>query len=137
VIVAFGPPVSPPITAFSVRQAVLESDVKAFEQRKRPSPPLETIDPNLPHLEHPLLGPLCASTADFDRDGVRQAGQKPGTVGHSLPGVALKVVDDSGAALPPDTPGRLLASVAGKGGWADTGWVGSIDRDGFVGLVNS
>jgi 1-acyl-sn-glycerol-3-phosphate acyltransferase len=135
VIVSFGPPVEPPITAFSVRQAVLEAGVRAFEQRKRQSPPLETIDPSLPHMVHPLLGPLTASTADFDRDGVRQAGHKPGTVGHSLPGVALKVLDDSGAPLPPDTPGRLLALVAGKGGWADTGWMGSIDREGFVRIV--
>jgi acyl-[acyl-carrier-protein]-phospholipid O-acyltransferase/long-chain-fatty-acid--[acyl-carrier-protein] ligase len=137
VIVAFGPPVSPPITAFSVRQAVLESGVKAFEQRKRPSPPLETIDPDLPHLDHSLLGPLCASTADFDRDGVRQAGQKPGTVGHPLPGVALRVVDGSGEILPPDAPGRLFTLVAGHDGWTDAGWIASIDRDGFVRIVDS
>jgi acyl-[acyl-carrier-protein]-phospholipid O-acyltransferase/long-chain-fatty-acid--[acyl-carrier-protein] ligase len=137
VIVAFGPPVPRPITAFSVRQAVLETGVKAFEKRRRPLPPLETIDPSLPHMDHPVLGPLTGSTADFDRDGVRQTGHKSGSVGRSLPGVALKVVDDAGVALPPDAPGRLLALVAGKSGWADTGCVGSIDRDGFVRIVNS
>ena len=136
-IVAFGPPVPPPITAFSVRQAVLETGVKAFEKRRRPLPPLETIDPSLPHMDHPVLGPLTGSTADFDRDGVRHTGHKPGSVGHSLPGVALRVVDGSGEILPPDAPGRLLALVAGKGDWTDTGFVGSSDRDGFVRIVNS
>ncbi len=132
VIIAFGPPVAPPITAFSVRQAVLETGVTAFEHRRRKRPPLETLDRDLPHLDHPELGPLTGSTADFDRDGIRQTGHKPGTVGHPLPGVALKVVDDSGAWLSPDTPGRLLARVAGKGGWSDTGWTASIASDGFV-----
>jgi 1-acyl-sn-glycerol-3-phosphate acyltransferase len=137
VIVAFGPPVVPPITAFSVRQAILEAGVTAFEHRRRTLPPLETIDPELPHLDHPDLGPLTGSTADFDRDGVHQTGHKPGTVGHPLPGVALKAVDDTGAALPADSPGRLLARVAGKEGWTDTGWTVSIDRDGFVRIIET
>ena len=137
VIIAFGPPVAPPITAFSVRQAVLEAGVTAVEHRRRTLPPLETIDPKLPHLDHPELGPLAGSTADFDRDGVHQTGHKPGTVGHPLPGVALKVVDDSGSPLPADSPGRLLARVAGKGGWTDTGWTASIDRDGFVRIIGT
>lgn len=132
VVVSFGPPVPPPITAFAVRQAILEAGVTAVEHRDRPVAPLETIDPALPRLDHPTLGPLTGSTADFDRDGVRQTGHKPGTVGHPLPGVALKIVDDAGAALGPDSPGRLLARVAGKPGWIDTKMLASIDRDGFV-----
>ena len=98
-------------------------------------PPLETIDPSLPHLDHPELGPLTGSTADFDRDGVRQTGHKAGSVGHPLPGVALRVVAESGECLPAETPGRLQARVAGKQEWVDTGWTGSIDRDGFVRLA--
>lgn len=137
VILAFGPPVPPPITAFAVRQAVLETGVTAFEHRRSKLPPLETIDPELPHLDHPELGPLTGSTADFDRDGVHQTGHKPATVGHPLPGVDLKVVDHLGTALPPDSPGRLLALVAGKGSWTDTGWTASIDRDGFVRIIGT
>ncbi len=132
VIVAFGSPVSPPITAFTVRQAVIEAGVTAFEHRRQPAKPLETIDPILPHLDHPTLGPLTGSTPDFDRDGVRQTGQKPGTMGHPLPGVALRVVDDAGTILTAGAYGRLLARVAGQPGWFETGYRASIDRDGFV-----
>ena len=137
VIIAFGPPVPPPITAFSVRQAILETGVTAVEHRQGHVSPLETLDPKLPHLDHPTLGPLTGSTADFDRDGVRHIGHKPGTVGHPLPGVALKVVDDSGTPLGPDTPGRLFARVAGHWGWTDTGWTASLDRDGFVRIITT
>jgi 1-acyl-sn-glycerol-3-phosphate acyltransferase len=137
VIVAFGPAAAGPITASAVRQAVLETGVTAFEYRPRPAVPLETIDSSLPHLYHPVLGPLTGSTADFEQGGVRQTGRKPGTAGHPLPGVALRVVDDAGATLPPGSPGRLLALLAGKGSWADTGWTGSIDSDGFVRIIDN
>jgi 1-acyl-sn-glycerol-3-phosphate acyltransferase len=136
VTVAFGPPVSPPITALAVRQAVVEAGVTAFEHRAKAAKLLETIDPTLPHLDHPILGPLTGSTSNFDRDGVRQTGHKPGTLGHPLPGVALRVVDDAGAILPADAPGCLLARVAGQPGWLETGYRASIDRDGFVRLTD-
>jgi 1-acyl-sn-glycerol-3-phosphate acyltransferase len=132
VVVSFGPPIPRPITAFVVRQAVLEAGVIAAESRPGPRPPLETLDPDLPHLDHPDLGPLSASTADFDRGGVRQIGHRPGTVGQPLPGVAIRAVDDSGTPLGPERPGRLQARVAGRPGWIDTGLTGSIDRDGFI-----
>jgi hypothetical protein len=134
VVIVFGPPVPPPVTAFAVRQAVLESGVRAAELSPEPIQPLETIDPNLPHLDHPELGPLTGSTADFDRDSVRQTGYKPGTVGHPLPGVALKIVDESGAILPPDCAGRLLARIPARPEWVDTGRLASLDREGFVRL---
>jgi 1-acyl-sn-glycerol-3-phosphate acyltransferase len=137
VIIVFGPPVSPPISAFAVRQAVLEAGVRAAELNIKPPRPLETIDPSLPHLDHPVLGPLTGSTPDFDQDGVRQTGHKPGTVGHPLPGVALRVVDAEGLLAAPDAPGRLLALVQGRPDWEDTGWIGSIDREGFVRIVEA
>ena len=135
VIVAFGAPITPPITAFAVRQAVLEAGVTAFEYRDQPAKSLETIDPSLPHLDHSTLGPLTGSTADFDRHGIRQTGHKPGTMGHPLPGVALRVVDESSTFLPAGAPGRLQARVSGQPGWVDTGYRASIDRDGFVKMV--
>jgi len=134
VIVVFGPRVSPPITAFAVRQAVLEAGVTAIENRSEPPLPLETIDPSLPRLDHPELGLLAGSTADFDRNGIRQTGQKPGTLGHPLPGVALQVVSEAGDTLPPETPGRLLARVPGRD-WTDTSYRASLDRDGFVRIL--
>jgi hypothetical protein len=134
VIVVYGPVLAPPITAFAVRQAVIEAGVVAFEFRGKPSTTLDTIDPNLPHFTHPQLGPLTGSTADYDRDGIHQTGIKAGTVGHSLPGVALRVADDLGSILEPDVAGHLLARIPGIDAWVDTGRRASMDRDGFVRL---
>ncbi len=134
VVVVFGPPVSLPITAFAVRQAVLEAGVTARERLGLPPRLLETLDPSLPHLVHPDLGHLTGSTADHDQDGIRQTGHKPGTIGHPVPGVALRVVNAAGDNLPPETPGRLLARVAGRG-WTDTSYRASLDRDGFVRIL--
>jgi 1-acyl-sn-glycerol-3-phosphate acyltransferase len=136
VTVVFGPPVPPPITAFGVRQAVLAAGVRAFEGRTKPAPTLDTIDLSLPHLAHPTLGLLAASTAD-DQGGVKQIGQKPGTLGLTVPGVALRVVDDAETPLPPGSEGRLQALVPGAADWAETGYRGSLDRDGFVSVVHS
>lgn len=135
VVIAYGPPISRPVTAFGVRQAVLEAGVAARERLRKAAAPLETIDPALPHLDHPQLGPLTGSTADVDDGGVRQTGHRPGTVGQPLPGVALRAVDDAGQPLGPDQAGKLLARVVGVAGWIDTGLVGSVDREGFVRLV--
>lgn len=136
IAVAFGPPVPSPVTTFRVRQAVLAAGVRAFEQRRAPVPPLETIDPDLPHLDHPALGPLTGSTADYQQGEVRQDGRKPGTVGQPLPGVALRVVDESGAERGPDEEGRVQALLAGRPEWVETGLIGSLDRDGFLRVVS-
>ncbi len=130
--IVYGPPVAPPINAFTVRQAELEAAVLAFAMRRRTAQPLETIDLALPHLDHPTLGLLTGSTADFDRGGVTQIGHKPGTVGQPLPGISLRAVDDAGQPLPADTEGRLQALRAGDPDWIDTGLRGTIGRDGFV-----
>jgi acyl-[acyl-carrier-protein]-phospholipid O-acyltransferase/long-chain-fatty-acid--[acyl-carrier-protein] ligase len=133
--VVFGPPVAPPVSAFTARQALLAAGTRAYALRATPSPPLETLDPNLPHLDHPELGPLTGSTADFHQADVHQVGNKPGSVGHALPGVALRVVDAAGAPLSHNAEGRLEALVAGRDDWVDTGWKARIDRDGFVYLA--
>ncbi|QEH32681.1 2-acyl-glycerophospho-ethanolamine acyltransferase [Aquisphaera giovannonii] len=132
VVIAFGPPVPRPVTLFAVRQAVLEAGVAAVEGLGCGRPALETIDPALGHLEHPELGPLTGSTPDIVHGGVSQAGRKEGSVGRPLPGVAIRAVDDSGAAVDPGVSGRLEARVAGRPGWRATGWEGSVDADGFV-----
>ncbi|HEV3166986.1 MAG TPA: 1-acyl-sn-glycerol-3-phosphate acyltransferase [Isosphaeraceae bacterium] len=133
--IAFGPPVTPPITVFAVRQAVLAAGVQAFELRDRASSPLETLDPSLPRLEHPTLGLLAASTADFHSNNVHQVGHKPDTVGHPVPGVALRVVNAAGDLVSPDTEGPLEALLAGQPAWVETGLRARIDRDGFVQLA--
>lgn len=130
--IAFGPPIFPPRNAFTVRQAVLEAGVHAFELHTGPRRPLETIDPAGPHLDHPELGRLAVSAHNFDKGPIQQIGQKPGSLGHPPPGVALRVVDDQGTPVTFEVLGRLEALVAGRPGWADTGLRASLDRDGFV-----
>jgi 1-acyl-sn-glycerol-3-phosphate acyltransferase len=139
VVLAFGPPVTPPVTAFKTRQAVLEQLVIARTITGTPDHPLETIDRDLPFWEHPELGLLTASTPDIRVPNIDllQIGVKPGTVGTAIPGVAVRAVDDAGQPLPPDSEGRLEARIPDRNGWIDTGRGGSLDRDGFVRLTTS
>ena len=136
VVVSYGPPVEPPVTAFKARQAVLVRGVKARAALgftpDRPGP----IDLSLSHYEHPTLGLLTASTADVHEPqyALHQVGQKPGTVGHPLPGVAIRALDDGGQVLPADAEGPLQALVPGRPDWTDLGVRGKLDRDGFVTL---
>jgi 1-acyl-sn-glycerol-3-phosphate acyltransferase len=134
IIVAFGSPVEPPITAFKVRQAVMIEGVTA--RSALPSPPARPspIDPNLPHFDHPTLGPLTGSAADINEPefAVHQVGQKPGSVGIPLPGIAIRAIDDAGQPLLADAEGRLQALVPGQSGWVDLNHRGKLDRDGFV-----
>jgi 1-acyl-sn-glycerol-3-phosphate acyltransferase len=132
VVMAFGPPVPPPVTAFAARQGVVAAAVRAREVTGTPAHPLETLDPALPRWVHPELGLLTASAADYDDGSVRQLGGKPGSVGLAVPGVAIRAVDDAGTPLPCDAPGRLEALLPGRPGWVDTGARGCLDRDGFV-----
>ena len=136
IIVSFGPPVPPPVTAFSARQAVLVQGVKARAGLSRPPKRPEPIDPALPHFDHPTLGPLTGSAADVNEPqyGVHQVGQKPGSIGLPLPGVAIRAVDDSGQPLAQDAEGRLQALVPGQADWVDIGHRGTIDGDGFITL---
>ena len=136
IVVAYGPHVEPPVSAFTVRQAVLVCGVRARSALgftpERPEP----IDLSLPHFEHPTLGPLTISTADVHEPqyALHQIGQKPGTVGHPLPGVAIRAVDESGRVLAADVEGSLQALLPSQPDWADLGQRGKIDRDGFVTL---
>lgn len=135
IVLSFGPPIDPPVTAFAARQAVMVEGVRARAAFPRLSRPLDTIDPALPHFEDPALGPLTGSAADQVRDDAKQIGQKPGTVGHPLPGVAIRAVDDAGRPLPADADGELEALVPGRDGWTRLGRRGRLDRDGFVSLT--
>ncbi len=77
-------------------------------------------------------------------------GGKPGSVGKTLPGWELKIVDDDGRELPPDRPGEIIvrgpimkgyynkpkatARVI-KNGWLYTGDVGRVDEEGWLFLA--
>ncbi|MBK8096703.1 MAG: MFS transporter [Planctomycetes bacterium] len=96
---------------------------------------------------------IAVSTLDFRAPGFFQAGSKRGHVGQPLPGIALRVVDpDTGAELPPDTPGMLLVrgpnvmrgylgrpdltAKALSDGWYVTGDIARLDEDGFLQITD-
>ena len=137
VIIKFGPAVIAPITVFRVRQAILVQGVEARSYLTKEVRPIETIDPSLPAWHHPSLGLLAASVPDNDQGGAKQIGQKPGTVGHSIPGIALRVVADDGQVVGPGVVGKLEALRPDRPDWVDTARRGEIDRDGFVALEGS
>jgi len=137
VIIAFGPPVEPPVKVEALRIALQAAGVRAFERRplRDQGQSLGTIDFNRPHLVHPKLGLLAAQTENVERGEVRQTGHKPGSVGQAPPGVALRVVGDDGRRRFAPETGRLEALVPRANDWQNTGWNASIDRDGFVFLA--
>jgi len=96
---------------------------------------------------------ITLSLPDVELGGVRQYGSKKGSVGHPIPGVAIRVVDpDSGAILKPGQPGLLLVrgpnvmlgylgrsdktAEAVKNGWYVTGDIGVMDDDGFIRITD-
>jgi 1-acyl-sn-glycerol-3-phosphate acyltransferase len=139
IVVSYGPMLHSPVTAFEVRQAVMIEGIAARTAMPfipaRPQP----IDPALPHFDHPTLGPLTGSAVDIDEPelGVYQPGQKPGSVGLPLPGIAIQAVDEDGRPLLADFEGKLQALVPGQAGWVDLDHRGKLDRDGFVFFTDS
>jgi acyl-[acyl-carrier-protein]-phospholipid O-acyltransferase / long-chain-fatty-acid--[acyl-carrier-protein] ligase len=82
-----------------------------------------------------------------------QTGHKPGTVGHPIPGVAIKVVDpDTGQSLSAGQEGLLIARGPNvmlgylgdpeltkqvlRDGWYVTGDIASVDDDGFITITD-
>jgi acyl-coenzyme A synthetase/AMP-(fatty) acid ligase len=60
---------------------------------------------------------------------------KKGSVGRAFPGVQLQIVDDNGAVLGANEPGRLQVATpqaGGAGGWITTSDLAHLDADGFL-----
>ncbi|MCA9234568.1 MAG: MFS transporter [Planctomycetales bacterium] len=95
------------------------------------------------------LSPLVSVNVPASRSQSREQDCKEGSVGRCVPGVAAKVVDpDTGAELPPDTPGMLLVKGPNvmkgymsdpaktaevlRDGWYVTGDIAELDKLGFI-----
>jgi acyl-[acyl-carrier-protein]-phospholipid O-acyltransferase / long-chain-fatty-acid--[acyl-carrier-protein] ligase len=90
---------------------------------------------------------------DKDLDGFRQVGNKPGTIGQPLPGVAARIVDpETFTPLPVGREGLLLIYGANvmagylnrpeatrdviRDGWYVTGDIAKTDEDGFLTITD-
>lgn len=98
--------------------------------------------------------PLIAlNVPDVEAAGIVQVGHKPGTVGHPIPGVAVRIVDPvDGSDKGINEPGVLLVKgpnvmlgyleeeeqtrEAIKDGWYNTKDVVSMDEDGFLTITD-
>ncbi len=97
----------------------------------------------------------CVSTnvPDWEQNGHKQIGHKPGSIGQPVPGVAVKIVDrDTFAPLPAEQEGLLLVygpnvmvgylnrpeatRDAIRDGWYVTGDIARIDPEGFITITD-
>jgi acyl-[acyl-carrier-protein]-phospholipid O-acyltransferase/long-chain-fatty-acid--[acyl-carrier-protein] ligase len=96
---------------------------------------------------------VAVNRPDFHAGNDTQIGNKPGTVGHPLPGVAVRVVNPlSFEPLPPNHEGLLLVKGPNRmlgylgqpertaevlrDGWYVTGDIGAIDDEGFLRITD-
>jgi acyl-[acyl-carrier-protein]-phospholipid O-acyltransferase/long-chain-fatty-acid--[acyl-carrier-protein] ligase len=100
------------------------------------------------------MSPVVAVNGpNFEAGKETQVGNKPGTVGHPLPGVVVHVVDPATMEpLPPNQEGLLLVKGANRmlgylnqpartaeavrDGWYITGDIGTVDDEGFVRITD-
>jgi acyl-[acyl-carrier-protein]-phospholipid O-acyltransferase/long-chain-fatty-acid--[acyl-carrier-protein] ligase len=96
---------------------------------------------------------VAVNTRDYRAAGFHQVGAKRGRIGHPVPGVSIRIVDpETGAELPPDSPGLLLVKGPNvmrgylnkpektadvlHDGWYTTGDIAAEDEDGFLTITD-
>lgn len=100
------------------------------------------------------MSPVVAvNVPDYLEGHSKQRGMKPGTVGHPVPGVAVKVVEPAtGVLLPSNQEGLLLVKGPNRmvgylnqpektaevleNGWYRTGDIAMVDEDGFIKITD-
>ncbi len=96
---------------------------------------------------------ITLSLPDVEVGGIRQHGSKSGSVGHPIPGVAIRIVDpESGERLKAGEAGLILVRGPNvmlgylgdaektrqviRNGWYVTGDMGIMDEDGFIRITD-
>ena len=100
------------------------------------------------------LAPVVSTNIpDYEQGGIRQIGNKSGTVGHPLPGIVARIVDrETGESLPPGAQGVLnvlgpnvmtgyldqpeATQAVIRDGWYNTGDIATLDEDGFITITD-
>ncbi len=100
------------------------------------------------------LSPVAmVNVHSFEDTEVKQIGHKPGSVGHPIPGVSVRIVDpETFAVLPPGQDGLLLVKGPNvmrgylnnpeksaevlRDGWYVTGDVAHMDEEGFITITD-